>query len=159
VLCLIYVPLLKAGISVRRYGLALSIGPNWLDFTWRRRQNPVSETLCFEKWTRLFLDKDKKMDNVQKQNICIFIFSVSRRDCKRNPLSKAQETTVGRDAKAEKAHPSYIHTFNPLSCTYVKPALMHFLNIGYLQHQWRNILNNPSPSIISLSWLSCPPSF
>jgi hypothetical protein len=29
-------------------GLALSIGPYWVGFTWRRRQYPVSETLCFE---------------------------------------------------------------------------------------------------------------
>jgi hypothetical protein len=26
--------------------LALSTGPNWVGSTWRRRQNPVSETLC-----------------------------------------------------------------------------------------------------------------
>jgi hypothetical protein len=32
-----------------RYGLALSIGPNRVGFTWSRRQTPVSETLCFEK--------------------------------------------------------------------------------------------------------------
>jgi hypothetical protein len=41
----------------------LSIGPNWVGFTWRRRQNPVSETLCF-------LNKNRTMDNVQKHNIC-----------------------------------------------------------------------------------------
>jgi hypothetical protein len=28
-------------------GLAMSIGPNWVGITWRRRQNPVSET-CFK---------------------------------------------------------------------------------------------------------------
>jgi hypothetical protein len=28
-------------------GLALYFGPNWIGSTWRRRQNPVSETLCF----------------------------------------------------------------------------------------------------------------
>jgi hypothetical protein len=50
--------------------LALSIGSNWVGFTWRQRQNPVSETLCFEKQTTRFLDKYKKMDNVQKHNIC-----------------------------------------------------------------------------------------
>jgi hypothetical protein len=30
-------------------GVAPSIGPNWVGFTWRWRQNPVSETSCFEK--------------------------------------------------------------------------------------------------------------
>jgi hypothetical protein len=30
-------------------GLALLFGINWVGFTWRRRQNPVSEMLCFEK--------------------------------------------------------------------------------------------------------------
>jgi hypothetical protein len=29
------------GPNLRRKGPALSIGPNWVDFTWRRRQNPV----------------------------------------------------------------------------------------------------------------------
>jgi hypothetical protein len=51
-------------------GLALSIGPNWVGFTWGQRQNPVSETLCFEKLIGRSLDKDKTMDNVQKHNIC-----------------------------------------------------------------------------------------
>jgi hypothetical protein len=32
--------------------------------------------------------------------------------------------------------------YNPSSCRYVKPALMYFLNIGYLHRQWREILNN-----------------
>jgi hypothetical protein len=36
-------------IYLRRWGLALSIGPNWVGFTWRRRQNPVSETLWFDR--------------------------------------------------------------------------------------------------------------
>jgi hypothetical protein len=40
---------LEAGTGVRRQGLSLSTGPNWVGPTWRRRQNPVSETLCFEK--------------------------------------------------------------------------------------------------------------
>jgi hypothetical protein len=31
---------------VWREWLALSTGPNWVGPTWRRRQNPVSETLC-----------------------------------------------------------------------------------------------------------------
>jgi hypothetical protein len=35
--------------GVWRQGLALSIGPNCVGFTWRRRQNPVSETFCLEK--------------------------------------------------------------------------------------------------------------
>jgi hypothetical protein len=26
-----------------------SIEPNWVGFTWRRKQNAVSETMCFEK--------------------------------------------------------------------------------------------------------------
>jgi hypothetical protein len=38
--------------KVRRWGLALSIGPNRVGCTWRRRQNPVSETLCFKKINR-----------------------------------------------------------------------------------------------------------
>jgi hypothetical protein len=56
-------------------GLVLWIGTSW-GFTWRRRQNPVSETLCFEKIKRaVFLDKDRTMDNVQKHNILqIFIW-------------------------------------------------------------------------------------
>jgi hypothetical protein len=36
---------ISVGVGVRRYGIALSIGPSWLCFTWRRRHNPVSETL------------------------------------------------------------------------------------------------------------------
>jgi hypothetical protein len=45
--------------------LALSIGPNWVGFTWGRRQNPISETLYFVN----ILDKDETMDNVQNYNI------------------------------------------------------------------------------------------
>jgi hypothetical protein len=52
------------GADVRRCELALSIGPSWVHFTWRRRQNPVSETLRV-------LDKNRTMDNVQKHNISI----------------------------------------------------------------------------------------
>jgi hypothetical protein len=52
------------GSGVRRQGLALSIGSNWEDLTWRLRQNPVSETLCG-------LNKYMKMDNGQKHNNCI----------------------------------------------------------------------------------------
>jgi hypothetical protein len=40
-------PIDRASLYLRR-GLALSIGPNWVGFTWRERQNPVSETSCFE---------------------------------------------------------------------------------------------------------------
>jgi hypothetical protein len=47
---------------VRRYGLALPIGPIWVDSTWRRRQNQVSETLCD------VLNKNMTTDNVQKHN-------------------------------------------------------------------------------------------
>jgi hypothetical protein len=54
-------------------GLALSIGPNWVGSTWRRKQNPVSETLSFS-------DKNRTIGNVQKHNNCIrlkwFFFSV-----------------------------------------------------------------------------------
>jgi hypothetical protein len=32
----------------RRQRLALSIRPNWVGSPWRRRQNPVSETSCFQ---------------------------------------------------------------------------------------------------------------
>jgi hypothetical protein len=49
VLCLACIFYLGAGTDVRRYRVALSIGPKWVRFTWRRRQNPVSKTLCFEK--------------------------------------------------------------------------------------------------------------
>jgi hypothetical protein len=31
-----------------RLGLALSIGPNWVGYTWRWIQNPVAETSCFK---------------------------------------------------------------------------------------------------------------
>jgi hypothetical protein len=34
------------------------------------RASPKIGTLCFEKYTRRFLDKDKTMDNVQKHYIC-----------------------------------------------------------------------------------------
>jgi hypothetical protein len=36
---------------------------------WRRRQNPVSETLCFEIENAAFLHKNRKMDSVQNHNI------------------------------------------------------------------------------------------
>jgi hypothetical protein len=36
------------GAVVWRRGLALSIGPSWVDFTLKQRQHPVSETLCFK---------------------------------------------------------------------------------------------------------------
>jgi hypothetical protein len=45
-------------------GIALSIGPNWVGFTWGRRENPISETLYFVN----ILDKDKTMDNIQEYN-------------------------------------------------------------------------------------------
>jgi hypothetical protein len=45
VMCLIYVPHPEAKTGIRRWGLALLIGPNWVCFTWRQRQNLVSETL------------------------------------------------------------------------------------------------------------------
>jgi hypothetical protein len=32
----------------KRERLVLSIGPTWVSSTWRRRQNPVSETSCFK---------------------------------------------------------------------------------------------------------------
>jgi hypothetical protein len=50
----------------RRQGIALSIGHNWVGSTWRRRHNPVSETLCV-------LNKSRTMDRVQKHNNCINI--------------------------------------------------------------------------------------
>jgi hypothetical protein len=72
VLCLACIPHLGAGTGVRRQGISLSFGPNWVGVTWRRRQNPVSETLCFDKINRtLFLNKDRTMGNVQQHNICI----------------------------------------------------------------------------------------
>jgi hypothetical protein len=44
--------------------------PKWVSFTWKRRQNPVSETLCFEiQKRRVFSDKNRTIDNVQKHNI------------------------------------------------------------------------------------------
>jgi hypothetical protein len=46
-----------------RQGLTLLIGSNWVGFVWRRRQNPVSETLCFK--------QSRTTDNDQKHNICI----------------------------------------------------------------------------------------
>jgi hypothetical protein len=49
------------GTGVRREGLALSIGSNWVGSIWRRRQNPASETLCV-------LNENRTMDNVQKHN-------------------------------------------------------------------------------------------
>jgi hypothetical protein len=52
------------GADVRRWGLALSIGPNWVGSTWRRRQDPASERLCF-------LNKTRTTENVQKYNNCI----------------------------------------------------------------------------------------
>jgi hypothetical protein len=39
-------------ILVRRWGLAPTIGPNWVRFTWTWRQNPASETLCLKKINR-----------------------------------------------------------------------------------------------------------
>jgi hypothetical protein len=35
--------------SARKYGLVSSIAPKWIGSAWRRRQKPVSETLCFKK--------------------------------------------------------------------------------------------------------------
>jgi hypothetical protein len=40
VLCLACISQLGAGTDIRRYGLAVSIGPSWVGFTWRWRQNP-----------------------------------------------------------------------------------------------------------------------
>jgi hypothetical protein len=44
----------------------LRIGPNFTE----DGDRIISETSCFEKETRQFLDKDKTMGNVQKHNIC-----------------------------------------------------------------------------------------
>jgi hypothetical protein len=51
------------GLDVGTRGLALSIEANWVGSTRRRRQNPVSETLCV-------LNRNRTMDNVLKHNIC-----------------------------------------------------------------------------------------
>jgi hypothetical protein len=54
---------------------SIELVPNSGD-TCRRRQNPISETLCFEKISRtLFLDTDRTMDNVQNHNICTNVAS------------------------------------------------------------------------------------
>jgi hypothetical protein len=62
----------RVGAKVRRQGLALWIGPNRVGSTWRRRQNPVSETFCV-------LNKKGTMDNVQKQNKCINLQTLTSR--------------------------------------------------------------------------------
>jgi hypothetical protein len=44
----------------------------WVSFTWRRRQNPVSENLFFEINKKDGVsDEYRTMDNIQKHNICI----------------------------------------------------------------------------------------
>jgi hypothetical protein len=51
-------------------GLALSIGPNWVGFIWRRRQNSSLRNVVFWKINRtVFSEKDRTMKNVQKHNI------------------------------------------------------------------------------------------
>jgi hypothetical protein len=44
--------------------LATSIGPNWVSSNWRRRQNPVPETLCF----KLRQSLTPALQNVNKDN-------------------------------------------------------------------------------------------
>jgi hypothetical protein len=56
--------------QARQVALALLTGSNWVRFTWRLRQNLISETLCSEKQTGRFLGEDKTVNNVQKHNIC-----------------------------------------------------------------------------------------
>jgi hypothetical protein len=41
-------PIDRASSYLWKYRLALSIGRNWVGFTWRRMYNPVSETLCLK---------------------------------------------------------------------------------------------------------------
>jgi hypothetical protein len=53
-----YIKQAVAGAGVRRWGLALSNGPNWVGSIWGRRISPVSETLCVS-------NKNRTMDNVQ----------------------------------------------------------------------------------------------
>jgi hypothetical protein len=53
----------------RRQGLVLSIGPNWVGSTWRRRQNPVSRMMCV-------LNEKRTMVNVQKDNNHTFRMTV-----------------------------------------------------------------------------------
>jgi hypothetical protein len=38
----------------RQERLAFSVGPNWVGSTWRRIQNPVSETSCFFKYRKMY---------------------------------------------------------------------------------------------------------
>jgi hypothetical protein len=45
--------------------LVLSIGPNWVGFAWRWRQNPVSKMFC------ILNKKNRTMDNLQNHNKCI----------------------------------------------------------------------------------------
>jgi hypothetical protein len=49
-LCVQIKPSQLGPIPVRRQSLALSTGSKWVGSTWRRKQNPVSETSYFKKW-------------------------------------------------------------------------------------------------------------
>jgi hypothetical protein len=51
VLCLVYINPILSRCWCPEIGTGSVDSPNWVGFTWRRRQNPVSETLCFEKQT------------------------------------------------------------------------------------------------------------
>jgi hypothetical protein len=81
-------------VSISR--LALSIGPNWVGFTWRRRQDPVSE-MFLNKTGRCFRQK-RTMDNVQKYNMCINAPSSQTFRCYLNneshPLFKSLNKTI-----------------------------------------------------------------
>jgi hypothetical protein len=50
---------------VSRQILAPSIGPKWVSFIWRQRQNPVSETCFMEPEGSLRCSQDRTMANVQ----------------------------------------------------------------------------------------------
>jgi hypothetical protein len=68
---LVYIPHLGSDTGVLIQRLALSIGPNRICLTWKRRQNPVSESCVFFKDKQDgVLDKYKAMVNIQKRDIC-----------------------------------------------------------------------------------------
>jgi hypothetical protein len=81
--------------------LYISTWSNWVGFTWGRRQNPVSETLCFfKKWTRRWI---MSKNIILVHNLILY-----------TTLRNAKDAPVGSIAviKVER-HPVLLHHFPP----------------------------------------------
>jgi hypothetical protein len=90
------------GVGVWRSGLALSIGYNWVGFTLRWRQNPVSKH-CVLNWKRTVV-------NVQEHNICINV------PLSRTFKSHLPNSRLGQDTQYPDGVYLWFSTLPPTKC-------------------------------------------